>query len=104
MLLTQEYVEFHGLAATAKTVNMLDRIDWLFRIDRQIDIDVEAQSTQEIRADRHQIGKKIQAEIAQIPDYQVALFNPGGQVFRKPLVAIGTLANGECSAFSFLTS
>ena len=42
MLLAKEYIEFHGLAAIAKTVDMLDQLDRLIRISRQVDIDVEA--------------------------------------------------------------
>ena len=75
---------------------MLNQIHWLVRINRQVDIDIEAWSAQEIRADRHQMGKKIQAEIAQITDYQVDLFEaPTNGILGKPLVAVGTLADGE---------
>ena len=42
LLLAKEQVEFHGLVAIAKTVDMLDQLDRLVRISRQIDIDVEA--------------------------------------------------------------
>ena len=50
---------------------------------------------QEIGADRCQIGKKVQAEITQIPDDQVAFLNPGGQILGKALVTVCTLADGH---------
>ena len=42
LLLAEEHIEFHGLVAIAKTVDMLDQLDRLVRISRQVDIDVEA--------------------------------------------------------------
>ena len=42
LLLAEEHVEFHGLTAIAKTVDMLDQFDRFVCVSRQIDIDVEA--------------------------------------------------------------
>src|SRR5664279_2911368 len=42
VLLAEEHIEFHGLAAIAKTVDMLDQLDRLVCVSRQVDIDVEA--------------------------------------------------------------
>ena len=42
LLLTEEYIEFHGFVAFAKTVDMLDQLDRFVGISRQLDIDVEA--------------------------------------------------------------
>lgn len=78
-----------------KTSDMLDQIDWLIRFGRHVDIDVETEPTQEIGADRYQMGKKVQAEITQIPNYQVILLNPSRSIFRKSLVAVGTLADSD---------
>ena len=42
LLLAKEHIEFHGLAAIAKTVDILDQLDWLICVSRLVDIDVEA--------------------------------------------------------------
>jgi hypothetical protein len=42
LLLTEEDVEFHAVVALAKTVNVLNPLDRLICINREVDIDIEA--------------------------------------------------------------
>jgi hypothetical protein len=42
LLLTEEDVEFHAVVVLAKTVNVLNQLDRLDCVNREVDIDIEA--------------------------------------------------------------